>query len=562
MLGVPGTLHKPLIAVLKRCDIFHNNDRLREFFVDDRLHPWQDELRDTARNSPERAGHVIDLLLKHYSQPYRKNALVLFLDVLAENYPNGDERRVLLTTFANELSAHIKRTSAPLSVLSDTHSRSSPKLYIEDAERMLECAHSVAKVELQVYRNKQNIGLYRGTGWLIAPLLLITCWHVVAGKTSLSEAPIEEEDLQRQVAEMRCIFGYTRVGNGVSYTVDRLLYPRNEDNAFLDYALLRLKDDPEHRLDTYDYLHLHNGEPLEVGNMLYIIQHPLGQPQMVDGNTFEHLSDHPGRICYHTRTAEGTSGAPVLNLFNWRVIGLHHGGYEQKELREGILMDSILTELQSKEPELYTEIMEAQKMLPSVEREREARADAQPETIPVSLVTQGVPPLEMKTDPPAQEQKSMGGDRHNKAGDERNAIVQQPYLQKVKKYQADFSPKLKTLRIVQKPFALPVWPWSDRRTAYPDQGKKVMEVLDALDNLMQECDRFFEKQLPRTRFMILLDNIHSFQTLLDGLRRDLVPFCEGKQAASSELQENIYQQIENCRKSGDKIKSNLRRLLI
>src|SRR5207247_275325 len=88
------------------------------------------------------------------------------------------------------------------------------------------------------------------------------------------------------------------------------------------------------------------------------IQHPLGQLQQdADGH---YVSGSEGCILYTTPTERGTSGAPVLNHADWSVVALHSSENESMNLREGVTMKSILSELQKNAPDIYSEIMSAQ----------------------------------------------------------------------------------------------------------------------------------------------------------------------------------------------------------
>jgi V8-like Glu-specific endopeptidase len=62
-----------------------------------------------------------------------------------------------------------------------------------------------------------------------------------------------------------------------------------------------------------------------VGDMVSIIQHPLGGPKQVALTSNEVINIYDHRVQYVTDTLPGSSGAPVFNSA-WEVIAIHHAG--------------------------------------------------------------------------------------------------------------------------------------------------------------------------------------------------------------------------------------------
>jgi len=98
--------------------------------------------------------------------------------------------------------------------------------------------------------------------------------------------------------------------------------------------------------------------PLTLQTRLYIIQHPKGQPQQSSSGSFIQCKQgQPERIFHTAPTEEGTSGAPVINVVNWRAVALHNQRDNDLELYEATLLKYILSHIQQTQPRLYQEIM-------------------------------------------------------------------------------------------------------------------------------------------------------------------------------------------------------------
>jgi hypothetical protein len=133
-------------------------------------------------------------------------------------------------------------------------------------------------------------------------------------------------------------------------------YASDPTDPALDYAVLRLVDRVDAPLEQYGYLKLDRFAPLTIQTALSLIQHPLGQPQQFAEDIYAGPSAIPGRILYHTPAEAGTSGAPVINRANWRVVAMHNGENRHTELREGTLLATILSDMRGHHEVLYTEI--------------------------------------------------------------------------------------------------------------------------------------------------------------------------------------------------------------
>lgn len=155
---------------------------------------------------------------------------------------------------------------------------------------------------------------HRGTGWLVAPGLLLTCHHVVRARLP-GEASPSDEDLAAQVAAMAIHFDlHDASAAGEASTGARLLATAPPP---LDYALLELDSGDRRPLAI---------EPVPIDPAGYmavnILQHPEGRPLRVAlRNNIVAGTDATG-VRYYTDTLPGASGAPVCDD-QWRVRAMH-----------------------------------------------------------------------------------------------------------------------------------------------------------------------------------------------------------------------------------------------
>ncbi|MFI8520839.1 trypsin-like peptidase domain-containing protein [Streptomyces sp. NPDC085481] len=233
---------------------------------------------------------------------------------------------------------------------------------------------AVARISVPPYESGaplQPAYPHAGTGWLIAPGLLVTNHHVVSARTRTPGTPrtvVADEDLQLQVRNSRSRFDYGADETETEEATAGALVAWDET---LDYAVMRLaavqRERPVLRVATVP-LASGAGEPVAVN----IIQHPGGRPKRVAlRNNLVYQADERD-VVYFTDTRGGSSGSPVFTD-EWQVVALHRGTRRIEEVdfqgratafvNVGTQMSRILTHLRENRPELYDEIMAAQSAL-------------------------------------------------------------------------------------------------------------------------------------------------------------------------------------------------------
>lgn len=148
------------------------------------------------------------------------------------------------------------------------------------------------------------------TGFLIAPDVLMTNWHVFRTNVDALNAKVRfnyQTDL----------YGNFMATDEYDCIPDSLF----KSNPELDYAVVRIKGEAGMK---WGFLKLN---PIDVitEEKVNIIQHPAGGPKQIAMNDNEVKYVDDTVIQYITDTLPGSSGAPVFND-RWQVTALHHSG--------------------------------------------------------------------------------------------------------------------------------------------------------------------------------------------------------------------------------------------
>jgi V8-like Glu-specific endopeptidase len=172
-----------------------------------------------------------------------------------------------------------------------------------------------------------------GTGFLVAPSLMMTNNHVIQAKEQAVNAVIE--------------FDYQQDGTGkllpaVRYSLDTGVF---RTNPGLDYTLVGVKPEPpKPPLSVWGHLRLNpHADPVPTEHVS-IIQHPNGGLKQIVLTANWVVESRPPLLHYTTDTMAGSSGSPVLND-TWHVIAIHHAVVSAAEddqyVNEGVLMSAI-----------------------------------------------------------------------------------------------------------------------------------------------------------------------------------------------------------------------------
>ena len=182
--------------------------------------------------------------------------------------------------------------------------------------RGLDCCRAVGRI---VIRNPQGLLGY-GTGFMVAPGVLLTNHHVISNEELASHSIVQ--------------FRYERDSRGHDLREVEFRMSVNPKPILLkelDMALVAIEPrsvDRTESLNSFGWLKLkaQSGKAF-IGEYLTIIQHPNGERKQVciRENRLLRYSGNGPYLWYQTDTVAGTSGSPVFNN-DWDVVALHHSG--------------------------------------------------------------------------------------------------------------------------------------------------------------------------------------------------------------------------------------------
>jgi hypothetical protein len=206
-------------------------------------------------------------------------------------------------------------------------------------ERALKQARGVCRVE-------RADGTRVGTGFLVAPGLLLTNYHVLSWDATPS--------LPEFARGLRLRFGCFSEpdgseADGKTFTVDpRGPVVKSSPKEDLDYALLRVEE-AVLAVPAIQHVSLETGGLPHPGDALHILQHPEGKPLKLalSDNGVAGVYEGEKLLQYATPTKGGSSGSPCFNN-HWKAVALHQAEVPLPigSRRQGVLLQAILREIE------------------------------------------------------------------------------------------------------------------------------------------------------------------------------------------------------------------------
>jgi hypothetical protein len=248
-----------------------------------------------------------------------------------------------------------------------------------DAEQAARLGLSVCLVEAPGY------GGEIGTGFLVAPQLVLTNYHVLSAVGAIG-------DLAKKATKLAFRFGYR--GSGTSVRLGRLIKadPKqpllaSSEIQKLDYALLQLEQTAcDENGNLIPPLTIVYDRQLRSKEPVWIVQHPQGSTLRFAQGEISRVDPAGQRFEYTTNTEPGSSGSPVFDRY-WNLVGLHHSGApipktpEVGKDNEGIPFSAIWPEIQ---PLLEEHTNSTQTQLQTPPHSSSNQAGATPQTGPAN----------------------------------------------------------------------------------------------------------------------------------------------------------------------------------
>ena len=203
-------------------------------------------------------------------------------------------------------------------------------LSIEFLERGLMAARSVGRIAI-----KGGGGLRPwGTGFLVAPGLLLTNHHVLASADFAAACVVQMDFEQNLVGALK---------PAQSFVLEPVRFFLN--NKDLDFALVAVapRSDGGVAIEDYGWLPLVSAQgkiAVTDNDFINIVQHPLGREKEIvlrENRILDLRTENDGAAAdlgpflhYEADTEKGSSGSPVLND-QWEVVALHHSGVPRRD---------------------------------------------------------------------------------------------------------------------------------------------------------------------------------------------------------------------------------------
>jgi V8-like Glu-specific endopeptidase len=258
---------------------------------------------------------------------------------------------------------------------------------IRDTNSLLEISNWLDKAgELQVQVCRIEIpaiggGTIYGTGFLVAPDMVMTNWHVVRCIIANEDNDTSYKGPRAEAGSVTCRFDYKVLPNGLKSEGAEFKLAQNWRVALspnsqsgqepkpdeLDFAVIRLakeagslpvgnvdKNTPGDKRGWIKLPDVGKQPDFKQNSSLFIIQHPDGAPLKLalDTNAIQSVNADRTRVRYSTNTEPGSSGSPGFDE-NWNLVALHHSGDPNFEANhvptynEGIPIDAIVSYIKS-----------------------------------------------------------------------------------------------------------------------------------------------------------------------------------------------------------------------
>ena len=152
--------------------------------------------------------------------------------------------------------------------------------------------------------------------------VLITCNHVINGNEK----------------EVKLIFNNT-IEKILKLDNSRKMYISNEKEK--DITIIEIKEEDNYDFNNMleiDYDIFENEDLNKIFKSIYIVHYPFGKEACFTMNVIENIDIKDEKIKHKCATDSGASGAPIINMKNCKVIGIHRGEEKGSNINVGTLL--------------------------------------------------------------------------------------------------------------------------------------------------------------------------------------------------------------------------------
>jgi endonuclease G len=192
-------------------------------------------------------------------------------------------------------------------------------------ERAIRTGRSVALLTVpRIFDGVHKANDYSfGTGWLIAPNLMIINRHVIDARDRRFEPPARSSDFTAQGAATIAWFDYHQEGGTHQ---DATMTELVASDLTYDFALLSVSPTSAAIVQDRPPLPLiRDSRSLVRSDSINVVQYPGGGPLQyaIRSNYYWGMGSQSYYLHYLSDTERGASGSPVLDD-TWQVLALHH----------------------------------------------------------------------------------------------------------------------------------------------------------------------------------------------------------------------------------------------
>ena len=121
-------------------------------------------------------------------------------------------------------------------------------------------------------------------------------------------------------------------------------------NEIYDITIIEIKEKDNLEMNSFleidDQLFKDNANDIYRGKSIYLLSHPKGGKSTFSLGIIKNIEEDEYTIIHLCKTNPGSSGCPIINLNNNRVIGIHKGASKKYNWNLGILLNKSLKEFE------------------------------------------------------------------------------------------------------------------------------------------------------------------------------------------------------------------------